>query len=303
MSSTFLPAKADLCSDHRQLATFRPDLILINAGSILDPIQLPHIRRLCSKFKIPTVLFCHFHSDLLAVPQRAVLREFLSRTQHLIFVAERNRHDIERTIGAALPASSVIPNQSRIRLLEPLPWPNVSPLRLACVARFEVLWKGQDVLLEALACKELLAIPWHLDFYGSGRDEQYLHTLIHHFGLQERVHVKGFEPDLACIWRDHHLLVLPSRGEGMPLVALEALMHGRPVLSTDVGGVGEVIADGEDGYIAESPTATCLRRTLLRALRNAESWKQLGQSGHLSAQRFSDADSPRSLLNLLLDLC
>ncbi|MFM7547983.1 MAG: glycosyltransferase family 4 protein, partial [Cyanobacteriota bacterium] len=152
---------------------------------------------------------------------------------------------------------------------------------------------------EALACPELLARPWELDFYGSARDERYLHELIHHFGLQERIQVKGFELDLARIWNDHHLLVLPSRGEGMPLVALEALMHGRPVLATAVGGVGEVVRDGQEGYIAESATVACLRRTLLRAFNDAGSWPALGQVGHRKAQAFAAADPPAALLNLL----
>jgi glycosyltransferase involved in cell wall biosynthesis len=291
--------KESLWPEHRALAAFRPDLLVINAGSVLDPLQLPHLRRLCRALAVPQVLFCHFHSDLLAVPQRQLLREFLASMRHLVFVAEGNRHDLERTIAGPLPPSSVIPNQSRTRLSAPLPWPKAPPLRLACVARFEVLWKGQDLLLEALACPELLARPWQLDFYGSGRDERYLEELIHHFGLQERIQVKGFEPDLARIWNDHHLLALPSRGEGMPLVALEALMHGRPVLATAVGGVGEVVRDGQEGYIAESATVACLRRTLRRAFEDAASWPGLGQVGHRRARDFAVADPPAALLNLL----
>jgi glycosyltransferase involved in cell wall biosynthesis len=85
----------------------------------------------------------------------------------------------------------------------------------------------------------------------------------------------------------------------MPLVALEALMHGRPVLATAVGGVGEVVRDGREGYIAESATVACLRRTLLRALIDAASWPALGQMGHRTAQGFAAIDPPAKLLNLL----
>lgn len=291
--------KESLWSDHRALAAFRPDLLVINAGSVLDPLQLPHLRRLCGALTVPQVLFCHFHSDLLAVPQRQQLREFLATMRHLVFVAEGNRHDLERTVAGVLPPSSVIPNQSRTSLSAPLPWPKAPPLRLACVARFDVLWKGQDLLLEAVACPGLLARSWQLDFYGSGRDERYLEELIRHFGLQDRVRVKGFETDLVRIWNDHHLLVLPSRGEGMPLVALEALMHGRPVLATAVGGVAEVVSDGREGYISESASVASLRRTLERAFDNADSWPAKGQVGHSRSRDFAVADPPSALLNLL----
>ena len=291
--------KESLWADHRPLVAFRPDLLLINAGSVLDVLQLPHLRRLCRELRAPQVLFCHFHSDLLPMPQRQELREFLETMRHLVFVAEGNRHDLERTLASPLPPSSVIPNQSRTSLPAPLAWPEAPPLRLACVARFEVLWKGQDLLLEALACPELLSVPWQLDLFGSGRDESYLHELIQHFGLQQRVHLMGFEPDLSRIWGDHHLLVLPSRGEGMPLVALEALMHGRPVLATAVGGVGEVVRDGREGYIAVSATVACLRRTLLSAFSDAPSWPVMGQVGHRTALNFAAGDPPGALLRLL----
>ena len=111
--------------------------------------------------------------------------------------------------------------------------------------------------------------------------------------------MKGFEPDLVRIWNDHHLLVLPSRGEGMPLVALEALMHGRPVLATAVGGVAEVVSDGREGYISESATVASLRHTLERAFNNADSRPAKGQVGHRTAQRFAAGDPSGMLLNLL----
>lgn len=295
--------KESFWADHRAVVAFQPDLLVINAGSVLDPLQLPHLRRLCEALAVPQVLFCHFHSDLLAVSHRPMLRSFLETMRHLVFVAEGNRHDLARTIASALPASTVITNQSRTLLPAPLPWPQGKlSWKLACVARFEVLWKGQDLLLEALACPELLTLPWQLNLFGSGRDEGYLLELIQHFGLQDRVRVMGFEPDLNRIWDKHHLLVLPSRGEGMPLVALEALMHGRPVLATAVGGVCEVIRDGMEGYIAESATVSCLRRTLQRALADTEHWPELGQVGHRTAQRFASVDPPGSLLTLLENL-
>jgi glycosyltransferase involved in cell wall biosynthesis len=294
--------KDSLWSDHRAITAFKPDLLVINAGSVLDTLQLPHLRQLCAALAFPQVLFCHFHSDLLAVPNRQALQEFLGSMGHLVFVSEANRHDLERTLACALPQSTVIANQSRTRLAAPMPWPSRLPVRLACVARFEVQWKGQDLLLEALACPELLALPWELDFYGSGQDESYIKDLIHHFGFGNRVQVKGFERDLARIWNEHHLLVLPSRGEGMPLVALEALMHGRPVLATAVGGVGELVRNGLEGYIAESATVPSLRRTLLQALIDAESWPALGRAGHKRAQDFAANDPPAALLNMLEEM-
>ena len=295
--------KESLWSDHRAVTGFRPDLLVINAGSVLDPLQLPHLRRLCSALSVPQVLFCHFHSDLLPIGNRAALLQFLESMRHLVFVSEGNRHDLSRTLAGNLPPSTVITNQSRTLLQRPLPWPDRQGLlRLACVARFDVLWKGQDLLIEALASPELLSYPWHLDLFGSGADQDYLLELIHYFKLQDRVTLKGFEPDLRKIWSTHHLLVLPSRGEGMPLVALEAMMHGRPVLATAVGGIYEVVRDGYEGYIAESATVSCLRHALQRALNEFEHWPEFGIAAHQTAHHFAKLDPPSALLTLLEQL-
>ena len=217
-----------------------------------------------------------------------------------VFLVEGNRHDLERTIAGPLPSFSVIPNQSCTKLPAPLcPGPRHRPRAWPSWPAWRCSWSGKDLLLEALACPELLALPWQLDIYGSGRDEPYVHELIHHFRLQERVQVKAFESDLARIWNDHHLLVLPSRGEGMPLVALEALIHGRPVLATPDGGAGEVVPDGRVGYIAESATIARLRRRLQQAFNDLPPWPALGQERHRTAQGFAAADPPAALLNLL----
>jgi len=287
---------------HQSLRRFKPDMLLINAGSVLDPLHLPHLYALCRQLPLPQVLFCHFHSDLLTVPHRQQLRSFLLSMRHVVFVAENNRSDLERSIATSLRDSSVIANQSRAQLPSPLPWPDTSIPQLACVSRFEVIWKGHDLLLEALSSPEIRSVPWYLSFFGAGQDERYVSELIHYYDLQDRVRIVGFEANLERIWASHHLLVLPSRGEGMPLVALEALMHGRPVLATAVGGVCEVVQDGREGYISESATVPSLRRTLHRALSDAERWQELGRVGHRTAQQFSRLDPPETLLTLLEQL-
>jgi glycosyltransferase involved in cell wall biosynthesis len=77
------------------------------------------------------------------------------------------------------------------------------------------------------------------------------------------------------MWNYHDILVIPSRHEGLPIAAVEAMMCHRPVLATDVGGNAEVIRDGETGFIAESPSLAALDRALERVwmlARPSASW-------------------------------
>ncbi|MCX6262643.1 MAG: glycosyltransferase family 4 protein, partial [Bacteroidia bacterium] len=62
------------------------------------------------------------------------------------------------------------------------------------------------------------------------------------------------------------LLVLPSYTEGLPNIMLEAMACGTPVLATPVGGIMDVIIDGETGYIMENNSPTCIAKNVIRAL-------------------------------------
>jgi len=62
------------------------------------------------------------------------------------------------------------------------------------------------------------------------------------------------------------LFVLPSEGEGLPTIILEAMACGTPVLATPVGAVPEVIRDGETGFILEDNSPECIAKNVIRAL-------------------------------------
>ncbi len=143
-------------------------------------------------------------------------------------VSRHNLRLLEWQLGVKLPNARVVWNPNQAAELNLLPWPAESGLtRLACVARLEPIAKGQDVLLQVLAHPAWRARPVELNLYGAGNYEKTLRALAGSLALAG-VNFCGHLPNVADIWRANHLLVLPSRYEGMPLSLIEAMSCGWP---------------------------------------------------------------------------
>jgi glycosyltransferase involved in cell wall biosynthesis len=171
--------------------------------------------------------------------------------------------------------------------------------RMACVARFEVRDKGQDLLLEALGDPVWRERDFRLDFFGSGPDREILEDLISFYGLGDKVRIVGFESDIRKIWNEHQLLVLPSLSEGTPISLIEAQLCGRASLVTRVDGNPEWVEEGNTGFLAEAPTVHHLRLALERAWENRHRWAEMGEAARAACLAKRDPDPAGTLLRLL----
>jgi len=295
--------KERILSDLTGLRAFKPDVILLNAGSILDAFNIPSLLQFLNSFSGPKVLFCHFHSEFLKIGKPQELRAFLNTVRGIVFVSEHNRAALERDLAISFPEASVIRNTPTFQLQEQLACPSQNNgIRFACVARLEVFWKGYDILLAALSEKQWQDRNWMLDIYGEGPDEARIRDLIGSYGLGAKVTLKGYTRHVADVWRDHHALVLPSRGEGLSLAMLEAMMCGRPVIATDVGGCREVLEEGVTGFIAEDASEDALGRALERAWAVRSKWQAMGALAHQKAKELSAVGAEKQLLDYLVNI-
>ena len=103
--------------------------------------------------------------------------------------------------------------------------------------------------------------PWHLSFYGEGPMRDTLERLTNRLGLSNRVTFAGHRT-VEEIWSANQVLVMPSRCEGLSLAMVEAMLCGRPILATDVGGNSEIILDGVTGLLAGAPSVPTLAQGL-----------------------------------------
>jgi L-malate glycosyltransferase len=286
-------------SDMLPLERFKPDIFLINSGSLFDVLNLPALRQFCKTQQIPTVFFCHFVAEGFVPHSPASVRDFADTMQGWIFVSKHNYRLAERQLAYPFQNAQVIVNGPRLSLEEPLSWPEGDTIQFGCVARLETCWKGQDVLLEVLSQPQWQARSWHLNLYGSGPDESYLRDLIGHYHLEKQVSIQGYCADIEAVWRRNHLMLLPSRGEGTPLAVLEAMMCGRPTVTTDVGGNREVLEHGHTGFIAEAATVNSFGKALEQAWSQQDRWQQMGTQAHRSAHLLAQSNPSQQVLDYL----
>ena len=97
-------------------------------------------------------------------------------------------------------------------------------------------------------------------------------------------------------------LVLPSRSEGLPRVILESFARGRAVVASRVGGVGDVIEDGETGFLVEAGDAEALAAALTRTISDRELAARLGAAAHDASRRLQlSADDFAARVRSLVD--
>lgn len=136
--------------------------------------------------------------------------------------------------GLRLPPE--VPAGERETLRSTLLAGHPGPLLLA-IGRLDPV-KGFDVLLQAMP-----GVPACLVLVGDGDQRQALETQVRDLGLADRVRFTGWRHDIPALLQAADLCVISSRSEGFPLVMIEALHAGTPLLSTDVSGVRELLPE------------------------------------------------------------
>jgi lipopolysaccharide/colanic/teichoic acid biosynthesis glycosyltransferase/glycosyltransferase involved in cell wall biosynthesis len=108
---------------------------------------------------------------------------------------------------------------------------------------------------------------------GTLRPEMEEHT--RRLGIADRVTFTGWRRDLHRIYPDLDVLVVSSKNEGTPVSAIEAMASGCPVVATRVGGLPDLIEEGETGHLVPSEDASALSAAILRVLRDREATRRM----------------------------
>jgi len=124
--------------------------------------------------------------------------------------------------------------------------------------------KGPDVMLRALhgLVSETGAVPVHATFIGDGPERPALIRHAEELEMSGSVHWLGIVPDAARFIRAFDVIVLSSRTEGTPIVAIEAMLAGVPLVATSVGGVPDLAGHGERALLVRSEDPDGLRAAI-----------------------------------------
>jgi len=152
---------------------------------------------------------------------------------------------------------------------------------VGCVGQISSL-KGQQYLLEA-APQILTEFP-EAKFIFCGevrreRDEGLVESLVGKFGLEKNVSLLGWRDDLPLIYSAMDVLVFPTLKEAFGRVAAEALSCGVPVVASRVGGVPEIVKDGQTGILVEPENPGQIAEATISLLKNPERRKEIGGKG------------------------
>ena len=127
--------------------------------------------------------------------------------------------------------------------------------RFLTVGRFTPLHKGIDLLIEAFRLFSQENQDWNLDIVGEGAEESSFRKLISHYKLEDRITIHPFTNNIQEYYANAQIYVLSSRWEGMPLVLVEAMAHGLPIVTSDLPVSKEIMGDFgmyfENGNIEE----------------------------------------------------
>lgn len=124
--------------------------------------------------------------------------------------------------------------------------------------------KNLDLLLKALASARRTAPQLRLTIAGDGVEREHLQLTTAELGLNEAVTFLGQVPEARYLLPAFSALALSSRQEGLPVVVMEALQAGVPIVSTRVGGIPELVSEGDNGLLVPSGDAAALSDALVR---------------------------------------
>ena len=164
-------------------------------------------------------------------------------------------------------------------------------------------WKGQHILLEALAnCPDNISAIFVGDaLFGEQDYVKQLHQKVAELGLEKRVQFLGFRSDIVAVMSACDLVVHTSTApEPFGRVIIEAMLCQRPVIAAAAGGVIELVKDGKTGWLVEPGNVQQLTDTMIKCWKNPQLMTQVAQAANQEARERFKLDQIQQQIDQLL---
>jgi lipopolysaccharide/colanic/teichoic acid biosynthesis glycosyltransferase len=228
-----------------------------------------------------------YHGPLMSWLLRRMEWMLARLSDRIIAVSEQVKQDLVR-YGVAPPEKiSVIPlglelgpflasDVHRGALRRELEITSDAPL-VGIVGRIFPI-KNHRLFLEAAALVAAKEPRARFVVVGDGTLRANMEAVARQIGIGERTIFTGWRRDLPRVYADLDVLVVSSDNEGTPVSAIEAMASGCPVVATRVGGLPDLIEDGEVGHLVAARDAEAMAGAILDLLRDGDRARQMGQS-------------------------
>jgi glycosyltransferase involved in cell wall biosynthesis len=304
------------------------ETVPVRMRGAFDPRALTALVRLIRRERVSLV---HTHSSVdawLAGMAARVCRVPVVRTRHVSIAIRRGPNPVYRwladrvitsgeairrmVLDAGVPAERVIAIPAGVNL-EAFPFGGRSPAVvreldlgapvIGSVAMFRGS-KGHAQLLQAFATVHAKRPGASLLLVGDGPRRAWVEQLARDAKLSDAVVFTGFRPDVPALLGAMDCFALAStRTEGVPQALLQAFAVGVPVVASRIGGIPEVVSDGETGLLVESGSVEALAAAILRVLDDSDTAARRARAARaLVEQRFSHEASITRLLRLYDEL-
>jgi len=234
---------------------------------------------------------------------RILQRSALRRASFLISPSQAHAQEIKQELGGKGYSIGTILNSIDLNQIQPGIDAATTQPTVLFVGRLE-LRKGVPVLLAAarLVIKEHPSVQFVLAGASHPTLPQVeIDSLIRDYDLESHVNQTGHlsSEELAHLYREAAVCVLPSYYETFGLAALEAMAYGKPVIATQAGGLPEVVEDGKTGLLVPPDDADALARAMIELLGNPSRRTEMGNAGYERArEKFQIEDNVKATLDV-----
>ena len=211
--------------------------------------------------------------------RRLAMRAAVAGSGRLVAVSHQLADDLSRDLRVPRAAIEVVPNgvrravADRPALRGELGLQADDRLLVAVGNLYQV--KGHRHLIDAVALLAPHHPSLHVAICGRGDLEPELAGQARALGIADRVHLMGLRSDIANVLASADIVVHPSLSEGLPLALLEAMFAARPIVASDVGEIGAVLANR--GVLVPPGSAGAIACAVDRLLARPELARRLGQ--------------------------
>ena len=248
----------------------------------------------------PPYSFTAHGSDIMNRPAQIGLPDTVGRAAFVVTVSSYGRSQVCRWIPHALWERVVVVRCGLERDYGTLgtPSPASGSRRLLCIGRLSAE-KGQLLLVEAVAKLALADEHVELTLVGDGAMRPAIQSLIDRHGLNHRIVITGWldAGGIQAQLREARALVVPSLSEGLPVVIMEAMAMGRPVIAPYLAGIPELVIDGKNGWLFPAGDAAALARAISVCLASRETeLDSMAQCARAAVLEKHDVDREAALL-------